>query len=181
MAMGYQLPSRNSLNVPSSLIAEKDMAWPLKPSMATISSRYTGPFPKHAAEMRKTPRPLLLECMTFRRRGHEEASGTKYVPDELMSYWEERDPVERYEEFLLSEGVLSSSGVQSIREEYKTAIEENLETSYSDKPTSASPLAELDDVYAESRSESGTASTNTKELRFVDAIAEGLDVANGNA
>ena len=51
--------------------------------------------------MRKKPRPVLLECMTFRMRGHEEASGVKYVPKEMIETWAQRDPVLRYEEFLM--------------------------------------------------------------------------------
>ncbi len=46
-------------------------------------------------------KPYLIECMTFRMRGHEEASGTKYVPGELFEQWAEKDPVKNYEEFLL--------------------------------------------------------------------------------
>src|SRR6187401_2569770 len=59
-----------------------------------------------AADMRKKPRPILLECITFRMRGHEEASGTKYVPKELMDMWAKKDPVENYEEYLVQQGVI---------------------------------------------------------------------------
>lgn len=58
-----------------------------------------------AAEMRENPEPVLLECRTFRMRGHEEASGTKYVPQELMDEWAKKDPLENFEKWLLSEGI----------------------------------------------------------------------------
>mgnify|MGYP003341852291 FL=1 len=56
-------------------------------------------------DMRKKPRPVLLECVTFRMRGHEEASGTKYVPQDLFRLWEEKDPIRNYEQYLLKENI----------------------------------------------------------------------------
>jgi 2-oxoisovalerate dehydrogenase E1 component len=132
---------------------------------------------RYAGEIRTAPRPLLLECMTFRRRGHEEASGTKYVPDELMSYWEQRDPVERYEEFLLEEQVLDQSTIDSVKAEYKEAIEESLDTAQADVITEANADAELADVYSPLTVIPHPPSGKTKEMRFVDAIADALDIA----
>lgn len=74
---------------------------------------------KIAAELRVKPEPFLLECVTFRMRGHEEASGTKYVPKELMDEWAKRDPIENYEKWLLKEGILSGEVRDSIHEKYK--------------------------------------------------------------
>ena len=68
-----------------------------------------------AAEMRKNPEPVLLECRTFRMRGHEEASGTKYVPKELMEEWAKRDPIENYEKWLLAEDLLTDDSISSLK------------------------------------------------------------------
>jgi len=132
---------------------------------------------RYAGDIRTKPRPLLLECMTFRRRGHEEASGTKYVPKELMAYWEQRDPVVRYEEFLLQEQVIDQASVESIKTEYKEAIEEHLETAQADVVTEANVNTELEDVYSPEPVISHRPSATTKEMRFVDAIADALDLA----
>jgi 2-oxoisovalerate dehydrogenase E1 component len=67
----------------------------------------------------KNQKPYLIECMTFRMRGHEEASGTKYVPQDLFALWEQKDPIKNYETFLLQEGVLGETEVENIREEFK--------------------------------------------------------------
>jgi 2-oxoisovalerate dehydrogenase E1 component len=74
----------------------------------------------------KYQKPYLIECMTFRMRGHEEASGTKYVPPELFKIWELRDPVKNFEEYIKSIGIISEEGVQQIRNEFKEKIEDEL-------------------------------------------------------
>ena len=53
-----------------------------------------------AKSVRKNPRPVLLEFKTFRIRGHEEASGTKYVPQDVLDFWTAKDPIENYQEYL---------------------------------------------------------------------------------
>src|SRR5688572_14982691 len=83
-----------------------------------------------AENIRKNPRPVLVECKTFRMRGHEEASGTKYVPKELMDLWAKKDPLENYEQYLLKEGVIDTSFVESARKEIKKEIEAGLETAF---------------------------------------------------
>src|SRR5690606_4728231 len=80
--------------------------------------------------MRQNPRPVLLEFITFRMRGHEEASGTKYVPQELMDQWALKDPVVNFEKFLLSEQVLTSEEVEQIQAEQKQHIELHLEKAF---------------------------------------------------
>jgi 2-oxoisovalerate dehydrogenase E1 component len=77
------------------------------------------------ASMIETPRPVLLEFKTFRMRGHEEASGTKYVPQELMDMWAAKDPVENFRSFLKDEKVLSEGLDEEIRTEFKKEIDEN--------------------------------------------------------
>src|SRR5690242_13869472 len=83
-----------------------------------------------AASMRKKPRPILLECITFRMRGHEEASGTKYVPKELMETWAKRDPVENYEKYLIETGVIDQKYIESQRKKIKKQIEEGLAVAF---------------------------------------------------
>ena len=79
-----------------------------------------------AEDLRQNPRPVLLEALTFRMRGHEEASGTKYVPQELFEEWAQKDPVENYEKWLLQEGILDEEARMRYRETIKREIEEGL-------------------------------------------------------
>lgn len=121
-------------------------------------------------------KPYLIECMTFRMRGHEEASGTKYVPAELFTAWEQKDPIKNYERYLIEQGVLTSFDVADIRNEFKQKIEAELAIGLAPAPVIAVPENELNDVYA-SRTEPLavlTADDQGRELRFVDAISEGL-------
>jgi 2-oxoisovalerate dehydrogenase E1 component len=121
-------------------------------------------------------KPYLIECMTFRMRGHEEASGIKYVPAELFTTWEQKDPIKNYERFLIEQGVLTSFDVADIRNEFKQKIEAELAIGLAPAPVIAVPENELNDVYA-SRTEPLallTADDQGRELRFVDAISEGL-------
>jgi len=130
-------------------------------------------------EMRENPAPFLLECMTFRRRGHEEASGTKYVPQDLMDYWEKKDPVQNYEQFLLDIGVLNGALIEEIKGGFREAINEGLDIAFNEPPVTADLSRELTDVYAPvtAMPRDPVASDEQRELRFVDAIAEGLSVA----
>jgi 2-oxoisovalerate dehydrogenase E1 component len=121
-------------------------------------------------------KPYLIECMTFRMRGHEEASGTKYVPTELFTTWEQKDPIKNYERYLIEQGVLTNFDVADIRNEFKQKIEAELAIGLAPAPVIAIPENELNDVYA-SRTEPLallTADDQGRELRFVDAISEGL-------
>src|SRR5262245_27412794 len=83
-----------------------------------------------AESLRKKPRAVLLECITFRMRGHEEASGTKYVPKKLVEEWGRKDPVTNYESFLLKEKVLDKKQQESIRKKIKAEIDAGLETAF---------------------------------------------------
>ena len=127
-----------------------------------------------AEDIRKNPRPVLLECITFRMRGHEEASGTKYVPKELMEEWAKKDPVENYEKFLITENVLDQKQIDSIRKKIKKEIESGLETAFAETHPEANTENELNDVYASFPPSNVTASDKTSEKRFIDAISDGL-------
>lgn len=127
-----------------------------------------------AEDIRKNPRPILLECITFRMRGHEEASGTKYVPQELMDTWAKKDPVENYEKFLLAERILDQKEIDTIRKKIKKEIEAGLETAFAETHPEANTETEVNDVYAPFTPTITSPSGKTSEKRFIDAISDGL-------
>ncbi|MCO6476421.1 MAG: dehydrogenase E1 component subunit alpha/beta [Phaeodactylibacter sp.] len=130
---------------------------------------------KLAEELRENPEPVFVDCKTFRMRGHEEASGIKYVPRELLDHWDARDPVRNYERYLLQEGLLDEKQVKDIRQDIKKQIEKGLEAAYSEGPIQSSPEKELADVYAPFQSRAVAPKTEKKtERRFIDAITHGL-------
>lgn len=127
-----------------------------------------------ADSIRENPRPILLEFKTFRMRGHEEASGTKYVPDELMNAWAAKDPIDNYRNFLLLEGVLTQDIEKSLQQEISTEINENLQKAFDEEKISSTKSNELNDVYQNSTYEEVTSNLNAKNIRFVDAVSQGL-------
>ena len=129
-----------------------------------------------AEDIRKNPRPVLIECMTFRMRGHEEASGTKYVPQELFTEWEKKDPLKNYEDYLLREGVLTESGQTNLRAEYKQEIDSEIEKAFAMAEPEADTLLEVADMYqAHDPGEILPIDpTKTTEKRYLDAISDGL-------
>ena len=124
-------------------------------------------------------KPYLIECMTFRMRGHEEASGTKYVPKELFSLWEQKDPIKNYERYLVEEGLMTEMQVAEIRNEFKNRIEAELTTGFKTRPVVAVTKDEEAAVY-QGITAKHIASPSTqniaspREIRFIDAIKEGL-------
>lgn len=129
-----------------------------------------------AEDLRQNPRPVLLEALTFRMRGHEEASGTKYVPQELFDQWAQKDPVETYERWLLQEGALDEPARQRFRETIKREIDEALRIADAVPMPTASAAQELADMYQpfEAPSQAPAADAATTEKRYVDAISDGL-------
>ncbi|QCK13539.1 alpha-ketoacid dehydrogenase subunit alpha/beta [Mangrovivirga cuniculi] len=128
-----------------------------------------------AEDIRKNPRPVLVEAMTFRMRGHEEASGTKYVPKDLMNEWAAKDPIENFEKFLIEKKILSRKKISEIRAEIKKDIEKSLKEAYKDSPPTINSENELNDVYADHLYEQKPVDNSEKrEIRFIDAISEGL-------
>lgn len=127
-----------------------------------------------AADLRKKPRPVLLECLTFRMRGHEEASGTKYVPKKLMDEWAKKDPLENYEKYLLKEGVINTQSIDNLRKKIKTEIEKGLEIAFAEKHPEPDTQLELTDVYAPFKQQVVTPGERKSEKRFIDAISDGL-------
>jgi 2-oxoisovalerate dehydrogenase E1 component len=128
-----------------------------------------------AEEMRRDPQPFLLECVTFRMRGHEEASGTKYVPQELMDEWAKKDPIENYEKWLLAEGILSEAQVKTLKDRYKKEVQKAVDLMFDEPEPVADTEEELRDVYAPgAKLESGIQHSEFKEMRFIDALSDGL-------
>lgn len=127
-----------------------------------------------AKSMRENPRPVLIEFKTFRMRGHEEASGTKYVPQELMDMWAKKDPVENYKEYLLNIGVLTAELDADIRKSFKTEIDRDWKKGQEEEAIVADLETELKDMYAPFEFTEEPASTETKNIRFIDAISESL-------
>ncbi|MFN8889416.1 MAG: thiamine pyrophosphate-dependent enzyme, partial [Cyclobacteriaceae bacterium] len=128
-----------------------------------------------AESMRKNPRPILLECITFRMRGHEEASGTKYVPKELMDEWAQKDPLDNYEKFLVGEKIIDQKFIDSTRKKIKKEIEDALAIAFEETHPVASTETELNDVYAPFQQKPiSPDSGQTSERRFIDAISDGL-------
>ena len=128
-----------------------------------------------AASIRQNPHPILIEAMTFRMRGHEEASGTKYVPQELFEKWVKKDPVDNFEKYLLDEMVLTPRLQSAIREELKTLLDDGLEKAFAIPMPEPDAAEELADMYQPFAPPVITPVTpGTTEKRFVDAISDGL-------
>lgn len=123
----------------------------------------------------KEQKPYLIECMTFRMRGHEEASGTKYVPKELFEEWAAKDPVKNFENYLILQEVLTYSEAEKIKANLKEYIEAELKIGFEASPVIANTEEELADIYAPLLFKA-PAFTNgaTKEMRLIDAISNGL-------
>ena len=124
--------------------------------------------------MRENPRPVLLEFKTFRMRGHEEASGTKYVPKELLETWATKDPLINFENYLLSEELLSEKKIETYKIEIKNEIDKNLDIAYSESAIIPDETTELNDVFQEFNYQEVNSKLPSKELRLIDAISLGL-------
>nr|WP_293300713.1 dehydrogenase E1 component subunit alpha/beta [Allomuricauda sp.] len=125
--------------------------------------------------IRKRPRPILLEFKTFRMRGHEEASGTKYVPEKLMKKWAKKDPIANYESFLLDENLIAKDEIEALKERISEEINENLQMAFDEPAISSTESKELGEVYQSFKFEEFKNSSEINNIRFVDAISEGLE------
>ena len=131
-----------------------------------------------AESIRENPRPVLLECVTFRMRGHEEASGTKYVPKELFDVWGRKDPVNTFEKFLVDEGVLTEDIIEKLRADIKHDIEAGLELTFAETLPPPDTKKELAEIYmpcviADTSNQSGSKTSK----RMIDAISDGMRLA----
>ena len=127
-----------------------------------------------AEDIRKNPRPVFLEFKTFRMRGHEEASGTKYVPKELMDAWAKKDPISNFEDFLSAKNLLTDNSIAAIKEEIKEEINTHLQQAFNEPSIDISLSKELNDVYKQFNYQHVEKTTETKNIRLVDAVSEGL-------
>lgn len=160
-AIGYGMPSEDAIQVDGNNIVDVFNA-----------------VKKAAESIRKNPRPILMEFMTFRLRGHEEASGTKYYPDGMIESWEQKDPVINYELWLTEKGIINEQDIASAREEIKLEIAVALKAAYDEPNIVPETSYELNDVYAPFMNEAILPESNAKsEKRFIDAISDGMKLS----
>ncbi len=128
-------------------------------------------------EILRTGKPVILECKTFRMRGHEESSGTKYVPKKLLDDWQKKDPVENFESYLVKEKVLTNDEINKIKKEIKVNINNDIDNILGEANVVVNTENEISDIYKMYEYKYIEPNTKTQHLRFVDAIKDGLDVS----
>lgn len=124
--------------------------------------------------IRNNPRPVLIEFKTFRMRGHEEASGTKYVPQELLDTWAKKDPIENFQSYLKDEGIIDEAFEVDIKIKIVHELNEHLDVAFNEDSISSSEINELNDVYKTFDYKEVKYNSESQEVRLVDAISEGL-------
>ena len=129
---------------------------------------------KIAKSIRKKPRPVLIECQTFRMRGHEEASGTKYVPKKLMQEWAAKDPIENYEKFLLQNNVINEEWIENHRTEIKQEINDALAQAATVQARVGDREMEIQDLFKSHDFKRTVPSKKSTDFRMIDAISDGL-------
>lgn len=157
-AIGYGMPSQDAIQVDGNNIIDVYLAV------------------KSAADsIRKNPRPILMEFMTFRLRGHEEASGTKYYPEGLIDEWEKKDPVDNFELWLLDQKIITPDMVLETRDALKREINDALKIAYETPDITPSTAQEVNDIFKPfSNAEIKPNSDSTENKRLIDAISDGL-------
>ena len=136
----------------------------------------------------KNQKPYLIECMTFRMRGHEEASGVKYVPKHLFEEWEKKDPISNFETWLKEESVLSEGEIVELRLATKNHIEEELKIGFESAPVVPDTAEEISDVYAKRTSQPQAIIDNSSiaevitnsaqsEKKYINAISDALELS----
>ena len=133
-----------------------------------------GKVSKLAESVRENPRPILLEFKTFRMRGHEEASGTKYVPQELLDTWAAKDPLENFQAYLKSKEIITEQDEVQFKEEIVHEINEHLQIAFDEPSITVDLNTELNDVFKEFHPKVIKPSIETKKIRLIDAISDGL-------
>ena len=127
-----------------------------------------------AEDIRENSRPVLLECVTFRMRGHEEASGTKYYPEGLQDEWEQFDPVTNFEIYLSELGLLKEANVEEIKEELRKEIQDELDIAYAEPNITPNTEDEVADLFANNLNAIVEGTGSTREMRLIDAVQDGL-------
>lgn len=126
------------------------------------------------SEIRTNPRPVLLECLTFRMRGHEEASGTKYVPQELFDEWGKKDPLKNFEEYLINEKLLNDDIIKEQRQLIRDEIEKGLEIAFAEAEPEPDTEKEINDLFAPHFPSQIIPSQKSSEKRYLDAITDAM-------
>jgi 2-oxoisovalerate dehydrogenase E1 component len=130
---------------------------------------------KVRSSIAKKPRPFIVECMTYRMRGHEEASGTKYYPEGIQDKWALKDPVANFELFLKNEGIIDDAFIQEETESIKKQINEGLDIAYAAPDIEADAQREYGLLFADFDNKPIAPSSNNKtEKRLIDALSDGL-------
>ena len=129
---------------------------------------------KLVADVRENPRPVLLEFKTFRVRGHEEASGTKYVPNELLQSWDLKDPLLNYVAYLKTQGILTEEIEVASKASIVKEIQDGLDIAFAEPTIESTTTNELNDVFHQFEYKEIKENTEFNNLRLVDAISESL-------
>jgi pyruvate dehydrogenase E1 component alpha subunit len=89
--------------------------------------------------------PTLIECKTFRMTGHSAHDDAGYVPPDLFNFWEERDPIVRFERLLVERGSLTASDITGMQQRINNEIDEAIQVA--EKDPFPDPEDCLKDVY----------------------------------
>ncbi len=176
---GYGLSTPTSQQFKAKQIADKGIGFGMKSIVVdgnNILEVYQT-IKKVGAEIRKNPHPVLIECMTFRMFGHEMASGTKYVPKKLLADWKLKDPIDNFEQHLIDKGFLAQAEINNIKKEIRAEIQLAVEQMAEEATIIPDLEKEIKDVYAPHQQSVTPPSRPSKEMRFVDAIADGMNEA----
>ncbi|NCD69197.1 alpha-ketoacid dehydrogenase subunit alpha/beta [Mucilaginibacter agri] len=133
-----------------------------------------------ATSIRQNPRPVLIECLTFRRRGHEEASGTKYVPQHLLDSWRAKDPVTSYEKYLISQNILEPKWVSYTFNDFVPKIEAEVEKAMQEPDIIPDVDIELADMYKAHTPATNISEGSSTPRRYMDAIGDALRLSMQN-
>ena len=171
---GLSTPSNEQYNCES--IADRGVGYGME-SHIIEGNNVTEVFSKVdaiAKSVRKNPRPVLIEFKTFRMRGHEEASGTKYVAQELLDTWAQKDPISNFEAYLLQEKLITQSEIDDFKEAFKNDIQDGLQLAFDEPAIIPDLKTELADVYKPFEYIASEPTSNQETKRLIDAISEGL-------
>lgn len=125
--------------------------------------------------IRKNPHPVLIECKTFRMRGHEEASGVKYVPEKLLQEWALKDPISNFEKYLIKNKIIDNEQIVSIRKDVQFEIDEGIKFAFSEDDIIADKKLEIESIFKQHHSAIIKPTQSTNKIRFIDAISSGLE------
>lgn len=173
---GYGLSTPSSEQFACENIADKGVGYGMESHIVEGNNvvEVYGKVSELAESVRNDPRPVLIEFKTFRMRGHEEASGTKYVPRDLLEHWAELDPIENFQEYLRNENVLSEELEVEIKTGFAHEINDNLRRVFEENEVQSDLSDELSDVYKKFDIEIVESNEKINKIRFVDAVSQGL-------